>query len=72
MVAAPIEPRFACPVQQDVRKNYISIVSDAPETEQAAGTAARAQPGTVKDLVGRLTAALRRRLHGTPGPTIGP
>ena len=72
MVPAPIEPRFACPVQQDVRKNYISIVSDAPGNEQPAGLAARAQPGTVKDFVARLTAALKRRFHGAPGPTVTP
>ena len=53
--------------QQDVRKNYIGIVSDATERERAAGTAARWQPGTMKDFVGRLTAVLKRRL---PRPTI--
>ena len=72
MVPVPIEPRFACPVQQDVRKNYISIVNDAPAHEPPAGTASRSQPGTVKDLVGRITAALKRRLRGTSGPTMTP
>ncbi|WP_130214229.1 hypothetical protein [Bradyrhizobium genosp. SA-3] len=47
--------------QQDVRKNYISILNDAPESERAAGTA-QSQPGTMKDFVGRLTAMLKRRL----------
>ena len=53
--------------QQDVRKNYISIVNDAPESERTAGKAARSQPGTMKEFVGRLTAVLKRRL---PGSTI--
>jgi hypothetical protein len=48
--------------QQDVRRNYISIVSDAIERERSAGTAARSQPETMKDFVGRLTAVLKRRL----------
>ncbi|MBR0743591.1 hypothetical protein JQ582_06635 [Bradyrhizobium japonicum] len=72
MVPAPIEPRFACPVQQDVRKNYISIVNDAPDHEQAASTAPRPQPGTMKDFVGRLATVLKRRLPAAPGPTITP
>jgi hypothetical protein len=53
--------------QQDVRRNYISIVSDAIEHERSAGTAARSQPETMKDFVGRLTAVLKRRL---PRPTV--
>jgi hypothetical protein len=69
---ATIEPRYACPVQQDVKKNYISILSDAPENEQAAGTAARSHPRTMKDFVGRLAAVLKSRLPGAPGPTITP
>jgi len=60
------------PVQQDVKKNYISIVSDVPENEQAARTAARSHPGAVKDFVGRLTAVLKRRFPGAPGPTTTP
>ncbi|WP_441234939.1 hypothetical protein [Bradyrhizobium sp. 930_D9_N1_4] len=59
-------------MQQDVRKNYISIVNDAPENEQAADTAPQPQPGTMKDLFGRLAAVLKRRLPGTQGPTITP
>lgn len=51
--------------QQDVRKNYISIVNDAPESERATGAGARSQPGPMKDFVGRLTAVLKRRLPGT-------
>jgi len=71
MVPVPIGAQgFACPVQQDVRKNYISIVNDGPVTEQAAGTATR--PGTVKDLVNRLAAVLKRRRPGVQGPTIAP
>ncbi|MCS3731712.1 hypothetical protein [Bradyrhizobium betae] len=57
-------------MQQDVRKNYISIVNDAPANEPAADTLARSRPGTVKDLVDRLAAVLKRRLHGAAGPTI--
>ncbi|MCK1739802.1 hypothetical protein IVA80_02645 [Bradyrhizobium sp. 139] len=57
-------------MQQDVRKNYISVVNDGPEIEQAAG--APMQPGTVKDLVNRLTAVLKRRLPGTQSSTIAP
>lgn len=72
MVPAPIEPRFAYPVQQDVRKNYISIVNDAPEHQQAASTAPRPQPGTMKNFVGRLATVLKRRLPASPGPTITP
>lgn len=53
--------------QQDVRKNYISIVNDAPESERAAGRAARSRPVAMKDFVGRLTAVIKRRL---PRPTI--
>ncbi|MBR0817062.1 hypothetical protein [Bradyrhizobium liaoningense] len=59
-------------MQQDVRKNYISIVNDGPGTEQAAGTATRSRPGTVQDLVNRLTAVLKRRLPGAQSPTIAP
>jgi GTP1/Obg family GTP-binding protein len=51
-------------VQQDVRKNYISIVNDAPDHEQAAST--------MKDFVGRLATVLKRRLPAAPGPTITP
>ena len=65
-----IEPRYACPVQQDVKKNYISILSEAPENEQAASTVARLHPGTVKDFVDRLAAVLKRRFPGASGPTI--
>lgn len=57
-------------MQQDVRKNYISIVNDAPANEQAADTVARSRPGTVKDLVDRLAGALKRRLHRAASPTI--
>jgi len=56
-------------VQQDVRKNYISIVNDAPPNEQAADTVAWSRPGTVKDLVDRLAGALKR-LHRTASSTI--
>ncbi|WP_375310003.1 hypothetical protein WHZ77_22810 [Bradyrhizobium sp. A5] len=57
-------------MQQDVRKNYISIVNDASANEQAADTVARSRPGTVKDLVDRLAGALKRRLHGAASPPI--
>lgn len=70
MVPTSIEPRFACPVQQVVRKNYISIVNDLPDDEQAADIAARSQPGTMKDFVGRLATVLKRHLPGASGPTI--
>jgi len=60
------------PVQQDVRKNYISIVNDAPDREQAASTTPRPQPGTMKNFVGRLATVLKRRLPAAPGPTITP
>ncbi|MHC2292942.1 hypothetical protein [Bradyrhizobium barranii] len=59
-------------MQQDVRKNYISIVNDAPDHEQEASTAPRPQPGTMKDFVGRLATVLKRRLPAAPGPTITP
>lgn len=59
-------------MQQDVRKSYISIVNDGRETEQAARAPMRPQPGTIKDLVNRLTAVLKRRLPSAQSPTIAP
>ena len=44
--------------QQDARKNYIGIVSDATEEERIADTA---QPHILSYLVGRLAAALGRK-----------
>jgi hypothetical protein len=60
------------PVQQDVKKNYISILSDAPEHAQAADAATRPRAGTMRDFVGRLAAVLRRHFPGASGPTIAP
>jgi hypothetical protein len=55
--------------QQDVRKNYIGIVSDTTEDERIADGAARAQPRVVRYLVGRLAAVLGRARDGAPGRT---
>lgn len=55
--------------QQDARKNYIGIVSDATEEERIADTAMRAQAHVVSYLVGRLAAVLGRARKGVPGHT---
>ena len=52
--------------QQDAKKNYIGIVSDATEEERIAYTV---QPHIVSYLVGCLAAALRRPRKGAPGRT---
>jgi hypothetical protein len=65
-----IEPKVRNSVpQQDARKNYIGIVSDATEEERIADTAVRAQPHIMSYLVGCLAAALRRPRKGAPGRT---
>lgn len=59
-------------MQQDVKKNYISILSDAPEHAQAADAATRPHAGKMRDFVGRLAAVLKRHFPGASGPTIAP
>ena len=54
--------------QQDARKNYIGIVSDTAEEERA-DTVLRTRPLVVRDLFGRLAAALGRPRKGAPGHT---
>lgn len=46
--------------QQDVKKNYIGIVSDTTEEERLAGSAAQSQPHVMSYLVRRLAAVLKR------------
>ena len=55
--------------QQDARKNYIGLVSDAAEEERRADTVLRAGPLVVSDLFGRLAAALGRPRNGASGHT---
>ncbi|MCG2625931.1 hypothetical protein L6654_04760 [Bradyrhizobium sp. WYCCWR 13023] len=55
--------------QQDARKNYIGIVSDTAEEERIADTVLRTRPHVVRDLFGRLAAALGRPRKGAPGHT---
>ncbi|QAU48037.1 hypothetical protein [Bradyrhizobium guangzhouense] len=57
--------------QQDARKNYIGIVSDTAEEESIADTVLRARPLVMRDLFGRLAAALGRSRKGAPGHTAG-
>ena len=59
-------------MQQDARKNYIGIVSDATDDERTAEGAARTQPHVVAYLVGRLAAALGRPRKGAQGHTAAP
>jgi hypothetical protein len=59
---------MGAPVQQSVKTNYISIVNDVPADAQATDAAGRSRPGTMKDVIGRLAAVLKRHLAGTPGP----
>ncbi|KRQ06217.1 hypothetical protein [Bradyrhizobium manausense] len=54
--------------QQDARKNYIGIVSEAEE-ERIADTVLRARSLVMRDLFGRLAAALGRPRKGAPGHT---
>ncbi len=68
MVAA-LADQSSTPVQQaETRKNYIGIVSDATEEERIAETAMRSRPHVMSYLVGRLTAALKRRPKGMLKP----
>jgi len=54
--------------QQEARKNYIGIVNDTTELERAAEQVALSEPGVMSYLIGRLTAALKRRPKDRPGP----
>ncbi|WP_439405085.1 hypothetical protein ACNJX9_27180 [Bradyrhizobium sp. DASA03076] len=54
--------------QQDARKNYIGIVSEAEE-ERIADTVLRARSFVMRDLFGRLAAALGRPRKGAAGHT---
>jgi len=57
--------------QQDARKNYIGLVSDTAEEERIADTVLRARQLVMRDLFGRLAAALGRPRKGAPGHTTG-
>ncbi|MBR0687981.1 hypothetical protein JQ612_05355 [Bradyrhizobium manausense] len=55
--------------QQNARKNYIGLVSDATEDERIADALVRSQGHVVSYLVGRLAAMLGRPRKGVPGRT---
>ena len=57
------------PQQDAARKNYIGLVSDMAEEERIADTVLRARPLVMRDLFGRLAAALGRPRKGAPGHT---
>lgn len=68
MVAPLIEPGSHVVQQQDTRKNYIGIVSDATDEEQIAESVARSQPPVMSYLFGRLAAVLKRTRKGAIAP----